>query len=239
MDYDHEYTVIVRGRYFLLNKSQIVFDSPNFFTSCFLGDFSEAQSRTLKISRDPDLFQIVVNYLCGYTVLPLRDDFVPAFMTPSTALANLRIDAMFYQLDGLVDQCDEFTKSQSRVSSLPSRYLIVGTQYKHAEIEDIETQMSTAMISRAWRTWVTEDVLQKEPLLSIERPESRTGFNALREVAAVERFIQSQVPDFGPWRLVGWHIQRQVGTWEVSSQLMVVLEDTKNRKRTEPFESNL
>ncbi|KAF8671796.1 hypothetical protein RHS04_08122 [Rhizoctonia solani] len=160
-------------------------------------------------------------------------------MTPSTVLANLRIDAMFYQLDGLVDQCDEFTKSQSRVSSLPGRYLIVGTQYKHAEIEDIETQMSTAMIGRAWRTWVTEDVLQKEPLLSIERPESRTGFNALREVAAVERFIQSQVPDFGPWRLVGWHIQRQVGTWEVSSQLMVVLEDTKNRKRTEPFESNL
>ncbi|KAF8749647.1 hypothetical protein RHS01_09941 [Rhizoctonia solani] len=161
-------------------------------------------------------------------------------MTPSTVLANLRIDAMFYQLDGLVDQCDEFTKSQSRVSSLPSRYLIVGTQYKHAEIEDIGVNANVN--GHDWQSMANmgdRDVLHKEPLLSIERPESRTGFNALREVAAVERFIQSQVPDFGPWRLVGWHIQRQVGTWEVSSQLMVVLEDTKNRKRTEPFESNL
>ncbi|KAH7332671.1 hypothetical protein B0J17DRAFT_548308, partial [Rhizoctonia solani] len=113
-----EYTIIIRNRQFLLNKSQIEFDSPNFFISCFLRDFSEAQSRTLKLSRDPDLFQVIVNYLCGYAVLPLSDDFRPAFMTPATVLTNLRTDAVFYQLDGLVEQCDALLKPQTP-STLP------------------------------------------------------------------------------------------------------------------------
>ncbi|CAE6467312.1 unnamed protein product [Rhizoctonia solani] len=227
MDFELDYTIIMRGKHFLLTKSQIEFDSPNFFTSCFLGDFSEAKSRTLKLSRDPELFQIIINYLCGYTVLPLNDGFAPPFMIPSTVLVNLRTDAIFYQLDGLVEQCDAFKKSQATECSHPGRYLIIGSQYKHAEIEDIENQMSMATHSRAWKTWVGEDVIGKEPLVAMERPECRSGFDALREVAAVEKFVRSQVPEFGIWSLVGWHIQKQVGTWEVSSQLMVVLENVR------------
>jgi hypothetical protein len=245
MSFEQDYTVIIRGKEFLLTQSQIEFDSPNYFTSCFLGNFSESQSRTLKLSRDPDFFQIVINYLCGYTVLPLNEGFAPAFMTPSTVLANLRADAIFYQLDGLVEQCDALKEPLSAKYSRSPRYLIIGSQYNHAEIEDVgewshdiilfslfhaltlctEDQMSRAINHRVWKTWVEKDVIEKEPLMAMERPGSRSGFDALREVAAVERFVRSQVPELDLWNLVGWHIQKQVGSWEVSSQLMVVLEN--------------
>ncbi|CEL61158.1 hypothetical protein RSOLAG1IB_09800 [Rhizoctonia solani AG-1 IB] len=225
MSFEQDYTVIIRGKEFLLTQSQIEFDSPNYFTSCFLGNFSESQSRTLKLSRDPDLFQIVINYLCGYTVLPLNEGFAPAFMTPSTVLANLRADAIFYQLDGLVEQCDALKEPLSAKYSRSPRYLIIGSQYNHAEIEDVEDQMSRAINPRVWKTWVEKDVIEKEPLMAMERPGSRSGFDALREVAAVERFVRSQVPELDLWNFVGWHIQKQVGSWEVSSKLMVVLEN--------------
>ncbi|KDN34336.1 hypothetical protein RSAG8_12567, partial [Rhizoctonia solani AG-8 WAC10335] len=149
-------------------------------------------------------------------------------MTPSTVLANLRADAVFYQLDGLVEQCDAVTKPHADECS-PSRYLILGSQYKHAEIEDIETQLAAAILSKAWKTRVGQDVLEKEPLAHMERPGARTGFAALREVAAIERFVGSQFDEYqsGAWSLVGWNIRKMVGTWEVSSQLMVVLEHVR------------
>ncbi|CAE7213418.1 unnamed protein product [Rhizoctonia solani] len=224
MEQNQEYTVIVRGHEFLLDQSQIEFDSPNFFTACFLGDFNEAQSRTLRLSRDPELFQIILNYLCGYTVLPLRDDFAPAFMTHETVLTNLRADALFYQLDGLVQQCNAMIK-QPVPGGWRGQYLVLGSQYKHAEIEDIDTQMTAAILSKGWKTRIDKDALQKEPFLSLERPDSRNGFAALRELAAVERFVVAQFEEYatGAWCLVGWNVRKIIGTWEVSSQLMVVL----------------
>ncbi|KAF8600146.1 hypothetical protein BDV93DRAFT_525567, partial [Ceratobasidium sp. AG-I] len=56
---------------------------------------------------DPHLFKIIVDYLCGYTVLPIRQDVLPPTMTPEVALANLRADAIFYQLDGLLSEIDK------------------------------------------------------------------------------------------------------------------------------------
>ncbi|KAL5632287.1 hypothetical protein ACGC1H_000331 [Rhizoctonia solani] len=94
MDYDPEYTVM-RRKQFLFHKSEIEFDWSNLFTACFLGDFAEARSRTVKLSRNPDLFHIVVNYSCRYTVLPLRDNFAPAFKTSAPVLASLQSDAVF------------------------------------------------------------------------------------------------------------------------------------------------
>ncbi|KAJ1299889.1 hypothetical protein OPQ81_005010 [Rhizoctonia solani] len=223
MDYDSEYTVIIRGKQFLLNKSQIEFDSPNFFTACFLGDFNEAKSRTLRLSRDPDLFQIVINYLCGYTILPLNDAFAPAFMTPATALTNLKADALFYQLNGLVEQCDTFLKTQTLGRLRPNRYLVVGSGYRHSKMADIEDQIQVATNSGGWKTWMDQDAFQ---LSTFQRPESRTDFDTLREVAAIDRFVASQVPEYcsDEWKLVGWSIQKQVESWDVSSQLMVVIE---------------
>ena len=106
MNPNDNFTVIVRGTEYILTRSQVEFDSPNFFTACFLGNFQESETRTVRISRDPVLFGIVYDYLCGYTVLPLDESMIPSRMSLATALINLRVDAEFYQLDGLVQFCN-------------------------------------------------------------------------------------------------------------------------------------
>lgn len=114
MNLSDSFTVIVRGVESVLTRSQVEFDSPNFFTTCFLGNFQESQTRTLKVSRDPVLFGIICDYLCGYVVLPLNKEVIPKRMCLAAALANLRIDADFYQLDGLVQVCDTSTIPASK-----------------------------------------------------------------------------------------------------------------------------
>jgi hypothetical protein len=139
MEHDPEYTVTIRGETFILNKSQIEFDAPNYFTTCFLGDFREAQSRHLRLSRDPALFRIVLDYLCGYTILPLQKQVIPRHMSPATALENLRADAAFYQLDGLIDACDELIDSDSHQDERLTwgQYLLVGSRYTRSPMERI------------------------------------------------------------------------------------------------------
>ncbi|KAF8750967.1 hypothetical protein RHS01_09023 [Rhizoctonia solani] len=100
MEFNEKYTVSIQGIDFTLSKSQIEFDGPNYFTTCFLGDFRESSTRRVELSRDPDLFRIVLSYLSGYTVLPLNERVIPATMSQEAALLNLRADAEFYQLDG-------------------------------------------------------------------------------------------------------------------------------------------
>ncbi|KAB5589179.1 hypothetical protein CTheo_7377 [Ceratobasidium theobromae] len=102
------YTLIFQDSRYTLTKSQIEFDSPNLFTTCFLGEYEEAQTRCLSLYRDPELFGIVVDYLCGYTVFRWDENTLPKRMTIPNALKNLRADAKFYGLKGLVKACDEF-----------------------------------------------------------------------------------------------------------------------------------
>jgi hypothetical protein len=120
------YTVIMRGEPFLLTRDQIEFDSPNYFTSCFLGEFAESQTRTLSLSRDPDLFRIIVDYLSGYNVLPLYESVIPKRMSPEAALENLHIDAKYYLLDGLVNQITPNPQISTMVANLPaSQYVMI------------------------------------------------------------------------------------------------------------------
>lgn len=121
MEHDPRFTIVVMGKTFVLTKSQIEFDSPNYFTACFLGDFVEAQTRRVEFSRDPDLFKIIVRYLCGYSVIPLNENQIPAGMTATSALVDLRADAAFYQLDRQMQACDECLCNQRPVGR--ERYL--------------------------------------------------------------------------------------------------------------------
>ncbi|KAH7332675.1 hypothetical protein B0J17DRAFT_678404 [Rhizoctonia solani] len=130
MEHEDGYTVTIRGRDFQLVKAQIEFDGPNYFTTCFLGGFKESQSRHLKLFRDPDLFLIICDYLSGYKVLPLSDRVIPARMSPELALANLKTDAAFYQLDGLVEQCDALIIPPDQQAD-GKHYLILGCDYRH------------------------------------------------------------------------------------------------------------
>ncbi|CAE6397861.1 hypothetical protein ACGC1H_000181 [Rhizoctonia solani] len=96
-----EYTLIVADKTFCLSTSQIEHDSPNLFTSHFLDSSDPFTARPLRISRDPYLFEIIMRYLNGYQILPIHSNLVPPYCTPETALADLRADAQFYQLNEL------------------------------------------------------------------------------------------------------------------------------------------
>ncbi|CAE6507582.1 unnamed protein product [Rhizoctonia solani] len=96
------YKVVIEDQVFKLTKAQIHFDSPNYFTFHLL-DKSEEE---VELTRDPHLFRIIIDYLNGYCVVPLRLDRLPPAMSPDIALANLRVDAEFYQLHGLLDMLD-------------------------------------------------------------------------------------------------------------------------------------
>ncbi|KAG8783844.1 hypothetical protein FRC12_019291 [Ceratobasidium sp. 428] len=120
------YKIIMRGETFLLTRDQIEFDSPNYFTSCFLGEFSEAKTRTLTLSRDPELFKIILDYLSGYDVLPLHESAIPERMGLDVALRNVFADAQFYQLDGLVDRINQENRAKEEVEeTLVSPYAMI------------------------------------------------------------------------------------------------------------------
>lgn len=98
----HTYKVIFEDQTFKLTKIQIHFDSPNYFTFHFL-DRSEGE---VELTRDPHLFRIIIDYLNGYCVLPINPNRLPPSISPDIALVNLRVDAVFYELHGLLDMLD-------------------------------------------------------------------------------------------------------------------------------------
>ncbi|OBZ74469.1 hypothetical protein A0H81_05114 [Grifola frondosa] len=93
----------MRDEVFHLSHDQISSDAPNYFTSCFLGGFVESEKRTLTLDRNPALFALIVDYLSGYTILPLSIRALPHTMDVPVALRNLLQDAQFFGLRGLCD----------------------------------------------------------------------------------------------------------------------------------------
>ncbi|KAF8671833.1 hypothetical protein RHS04_08119 [Rhizoctonia solani] len=225
MECDTSYTVTVRGTDILLTKSQIEYDSPNYFTTCFLGDFKESQTRHIKLSRDPDLFLIISDYLCGYKVLPLNDRVIPKRMSPELALENLRADAEFYQLDNLIKECDKFLLGEILQSGTENRkeYLVLGCEYKYHPPVPIDKQMDIAMGSpiSQWRTKVTAEKLTESPFDEMKRPQDFRGFTGLQIVGEIERYARTMM-GFEP-QLVGWHIDTSPINYGIRSLLMVVV----------------
>lgn len=109
------YKVTLRDTTFHLDRSQIEFDSPNYFTSCFLGSFAESNARAIRLSRDPALFSIIVSYLSGYTIFPLQ---AVEGMAESAVLENLLADALFYGLDELADVLEEYRAGKKAMRRL-------------------------------------------------------------------------------------------------------------------------
>ncbi|EUC53458.1 BTB domain protein, putative [Rhizoctonia solani AG-3 Rhs1AP] len=209
MKKDPDYMVTIQDTNFILTKSQIEFDAPNYFTTCFLGDFEESKTLHLKLSRDPGLFRIISDYLCGYNIFPLAEQVVPARMSPQLVLTNLQIDAEFYQLDGLVEQCEALIAQKHSETGSDKRYLLLGCEYDHFPDTDVvwplEHHIDTAVRpeSRHWRTIVTGQRLGQKPLREMEFPENHTGFQGLRRIGAVERFAREM--GCVDHMLVGWY----------------------------------
>ncbi|CAE6437762.1 unnamed protein product [Rhizoctonia solani] len=114
------YKLTLRDTTFTLDRSQIEFDSPNYFTSCFLGSFLESHAREIRLSRDPALFSIIVNYLSGYAILPIQP---PVGMSEQAALENLLRDALFYGLDELAAMLEEH-KSEKKAPMMPEERVV-------------------------------------------------------------------------------------------------------------------
>jgi hypothetical protein len=111
-----EYTIVLRGKRFLLSSDQLHFDAPNYFTTLFEGPFQEAAEgrREAVLYRDPHLFRIIETYLSGYKIFPLPGDGWPKYMSKEAAKENLLDDARFYGLDGLVLLLEENSSGATR-----------------------------------------------------------------------------------------------------------------------------
>ncbi|ORY54001.1 hypothetical protein BCR35DRAFT_284794 [Leucosporidium creatinivorum] len=97
-----QYTVITRGVKFKLSRSQIEYDSPNYFTAAFLDhDFAESRSKVVYLDRHPHLFAFIVEHLSGYEIMPFPTGALPACMTLDSARINLLRDAEYFGLEKL------------------------------------------------------------------------------------------------------------------------------------------
>ncbi|CAE6406333.1 hypothetical protein ACGC1H_000328 [Rhizoctonia solani] len=190
MEHDPTYTVTLRGRDFILTKSQIEFDSPNYFTTCFLGDSKEAQTRHLLLCRDPDLFIVICDYLCGYRVLPLNNRAIPARMSPEFALENIKADAAFYQLGGLIEECAALmSQTPQKGREQPQKpYLVLGCEYEHDTAGPFVEEVDKAINGPTWSTRITESRLSEIPFADMDRPEDHSGYLGLRTISAMESF---------------------------------------------------
>ncbi|KAG9090865.1 hypothetical protein FRC06_000849 [Ceratobasidium sp. 370] len=91
-----QFIVIVSEKRFVLTKAQLEFDSPNYLSKWFLENASRFQDQILELTRDPDLFRLVVDHLSGYSVVSLSP---PTISLPgSRTLNDLLADAAFYEL---------------------------------------------------------------------------------------------------------------------------------------------
>ncbi|KAF8601058.1 hypothetical protein BDV93DRAFT_475845 [Ceratobasidium sp. AG-I] len=217
MNSSDNFTVVVRGVGFTLTRSQVEFDGPNYFTACFLGNFKESQTRSLEVSRDPVLFGIVFDYLCGYTVLPLSADMIPKRMSLANALINLRVDADFYQLDGLVQMCD--MSANPSLENKANCMAIAGSKLdiRYAArdfipfVESFE-EFRVAFVSK-------EEVLQDFP--DMATPHSSRGFQGIRELATITKIVGQQFKSYDKsnWSILGWHTARSP-----SGELLIILE---------------
>ncbi|KAH7320455.1 hypothetical protein B0J17DRAFT_294621 [Rhizoctonia solani] len=108
-----DYTIVVQGDPFLLSEAQLLFDSPNLFTKYFLGETPASEPRNLRFSRNPQLFSLIHEHLCGYTILPIHENALPARMSREAALKNLRADAVYYGLKELVKLIDASSQTSA------------------------------------------------------------------------------------------------------------------------------
>jgi hypothetical protein len=110
------YTILLRGQSFPLSASQIAYDSPSFFTTAFdSGGFVESATRVVHSDRRPEVFAIILEYLSGYEVLPVK----LAGRTARESARMLRLDADYFGLEGLVKKVDEWLASERRFTAYP------------------------------------------------------------------------------------------------------------------------
>jgi hypothetical protein len=106
---NERYTIIVSGERLVFTRDQIESDPGNYFSTLFFGGFAEGVRgmREIAVEKEPLLFKLIQAHLRGYEILPLRDSFIPPYMTKEVALSNLLREAQFYGLQKLEEKIIE------------------------------------------------------------------------------------------------------------------------------------
>ncbi|EUC53520.1 hypothetical protein RSOL_008870, partial [Rhizoctonia solani AG-3 Rhs1AP] len=129
-------------------------------------------------------------------------------MTAEAALANLRADAMFYQLDGLVHAIDEIDIPHVAMMKADERYLAflgVNTCYAHP--------LNLVNIVHDVKNWIVMPVAPdgqlKPPFHELDLPESATTFDELLVLSAVQGVLKDNLGKRyrNHWKLVGYKME--------------------------------
>ncbi|CAE6442491.1 unnamed protein product [Rhizoctonia solani] len=157
------------------------------------------------VFRDPATFGHIVNYLSGYEIFP------PAYVEPSSSIYDsfmrkLRVDAEFFQLDGLVHLMDKILVPYVEDMKPNERYLAFLGTYRtaHAELEDPADGVRGVII---WNTLsLTDKMRAKAPFNELESPLSGSDFDDYDTLAAVQKILKEKLGKryLQDWRLVGY-----------------------------------
>ncbi|KAG8720435.1 hypothetical protein FRC11_003171 [Ceratobasidium sp. 423] len=173
--------------------------------------------------------------------MPLNDKAIPSYMTLETGLQNLRADALFYQLGGLVTACDSFIKPRDPPVPPSRSFLVVGytttsrilsgTDPNSVSVSMLEWENPGPRDKNKWMTLVTEDTLGR--MGRIQSPKSYTDFQGLRTVAAIEKLTSKLAGNYRQdgWKLKGWRIETVTppeAPDSVRTEILIILGDFRS-----------
>ncbi|KAF8601056.1 hypothetical protein BDV93DRAFT_546025 [Ceratobasidium sp. AG-I] len=234
MTQNDKYTIIIHGKRYVLTKAQVEFDSPNYFTKQFFGDTPEAQSRTLELSRDPDLFKLVLDYLSDYWIIPLNVPAIPPRSAYRT-LNDLLRDAKFYQLGKLESACQGLMPAAGEAAvkardSLKQEKYIVMTRMAQTENNEADTaRIYEKGYDSYMYTRISEDKLSLPTLSGLNTLQSSQSFMGIRELGFVRKVatVYLKGENIIDWKLIGW---KSNGSYSDKTGLIIVLEDLSNKE---------
>lgn len=97
------YTVTCREKTYTLTLAQIQTDSPNFFSTAFLGEYTESETRSITVDRRNDTFEIILQYLDGHDLVydVLQGHFKLEGHETGHAVRLLEAEVAYFGLDRL------------------------------------------------------------------------------------------------------------------------------------------
>ncbi|QRV82903.1 hypothetical protein RhiJN_10919 [Ceratobasidium sp. AG-Ba] len=215
------FTVIVSDKTFELTKAQLEHDAPNSLTSYFLDENGECINKKLELLRDPKIFELVVRYLNGYQIVPLDRHLIPHASTAQRALADIRADADFFQLRGLLRLCETY--------STVHQYVVVTTYSSFLTTEIVSTDPLSLLVGRCSLTTYEDHTFKAVS----KKMTVLTNKNAHKEKIYLKfGWLQTILKEFfkdtsrsavSRWELLGWKSKSAAGWSTIYHSMFVKL----------------
>ncbi|KAG9091225.1 hypothetical protein FRC06_000654 [Ceratobasidium sp. 370] len=191
------YTLIVSGTPFVLSRSQIERDAPNYFTLHFLGGSGRRIHEPIQISRDPELFRLVLRYLNGYQVAPRFDGL-------AAPLVDLQADAEFYGLDGLLEVC------KAQIETV--KYAVITGYFEATPDLIAPTEAFHRIIPRFSLEIMDRDIFESASTNMRKLTKERAHVGDLLIISGwsnriVEAVLQRYKVPASRWKVLGWNRQ--------------------------------